>query len=388
MTCTHASIYYHSGTGNSYRVAQWLAQTAEAHGLAARVESIHARSARRAPGGAAGQPPQAPPTDQPAAIDQAPTPAAQDTPAAPQELLVLAGPAHAFTASWSMLKFAVRLPRGRGAQAAVVVTRAGTKVGRRRLPGLEGTGGYLLAAILAAKGYRVRGTLGLDMPSNWTQLHPGLAPDSVADIIDHARPKAKEFLARVLIGRRAFGGLVALLLGLVLLPVSVAYLLVGRFLLAKIFFANPSCTGCGQCQRSCPVGAIRLVGWRRKRPYWSLTCQNCMRCMAYCPRRAVEAGWSWGVLLYYVTNVPAMWLLMNHLLPPAWPGNRWALWAVQYVYWLAAMAAAYGVFQLLLRIPPVNWLFTLTTPTHVFRRYHEPQTSLEELAGKTQEKPA
>ncbi len=365
-----ATIYFHSGTGNSFRVARWMAETAQAHGLEGEVVSIHRKAAASEPA-----------DDRAEQVEEA-APEDPDVPAPDGDWVALVAPAHAFTASWAMLKFALRMERGQGRQAAVVLTRAGTKFGKRRFPGLEGTGCYVLAGILAAKGYRVRGTLGVDMPSNWTQLHPGFAEPAAADIIEHAKAKTKEFTAQVVTGRRRLGGWLGLVLGILLLPITVAYLAGGRFLLGKIFFASPRCTGCGQCARTCPNGSIRMIGWRRKRPYWSMTCQNCMRCMAYCPERAVEAGWSWAALLYYTLSVPGVWLMGTYLLPhlpAALAGNRWTLAVIGYLWWLVSMAVAYALFQLLLRIPPIHWLFTLTTPTHVFRRYHEPETSLEDL---------
>jgi len=365
-----ATIYFHSGTGNSFRVARWMAETAQAHGVGGEVLSIHRKEAASEPVG-----------DRVERGEEAP-PRQPDGPACDGDWVALVAPAHAFTASWAMLKFALRMERGQGRQAAIVLTRAGTKFGKRRFPGLEGTGCYVLAGILAAKGYRVRGTLGVDMPSNWTQLHPGFAEPAAADIIEHAKAKTKEFTAQIVTGRRCLGGWLGLVLGILLLPVTVAYWAGGRFLLGKIFFASPRCTGCGQCARTCPNGSIRMIGWRRKRPYWSMTCQNCMRCMAYCPECAVEAGWSWAALLYYTLSVPGVWLMGTYLLPhlpAAIAGNKWTLAVIGYLWWLVSMAVAYALFQLLLRIPPIHWLFTLTTPTHVFRRYHEPETSLEDL---------
>jgi len=189
-----ATIYFHSGTGNSYRVAQWMAETAQAHGLEGEVLSIHRKAVAPEPAG-----------DRAEQVEQA-APKEPDVPASDGDWVALVAPAHAFTASWAMLKFALRMERGQGRQAAVALTRAGTKFGKRRFPGLEGTGCYVLAGILAAKGYRVRGTLGVDMPSNWTQLHPGFAEPAAADIIEHAKAKTKEFTAQVVTGRRCLAG--------------------------------------------------------------------------------------------------------------------------------------------------------------------------------------
>ncbi|MCY2929667.1 MAG: EFR1 family ferrodoxin [Planctomycetota bacterium] len=346
-----ASLYYMSGTGNTFRVANWMADEAGRAGATVTTESLEQAH---------------PPAD-----------------GGEGKLVMLLSPTHGFTAPWHAIRFALRLPRGRDAHAAVVMTRAGSKIAGRRLPGLEGTGGYLLAGILAAKGYRVRGVLPVDMPSNWISFHPGFKPASVDDIVAHAAPRARAFARDVLGGRKRFGGFIGLLLGLVLLPVSVGYLLAGRFLLAKFFFANNRCNGCGQCAQCCPTATLRMIGRKNPRPYWSLSCEGCMRCMAFCPTRAIEAGWSWAVLLVYATHVPAVMFLLNRLpLPAAWAEALSAWWIVallQYVYLLVSMVICYGFFHLMLRIPAVNWLFTVTTPTHVYRRYHEPGTKLADL---------
>jgi ferredoxin len=297
-------------------------------------------------------------------------------------------PTHAFTATWPMIRLACRLPRGAGTHAFVALTRAGTKFGPFRFPGLEGTGGYLLWLILVLKGYRVRGVLGIDMPSNWIAAHAGFARAAAADIIAHARPKAEGYVQRLLAGQRRFGGWIPLLLGFFLLPVSLAYLVAGRFFLAKLFFANHRCTGCGRCAEKCPFGAIRMRGRVRARPYWTMWCESCMRCMAYCPERAVEAGHSWAVLLYLVVTVPAAaWLFgtLGGRVPWIAAVDSFAVRvAIDYVYFLAALVAAYFVFWVLIRIRPINALFTYTTLTCVYRRYHEPDTPLDELTGKAE----
>ena len=352
---TRAAMYYMSGTGNTFRVMRWMMEEAAAAGAAVTMASLEQADHTTDPPGEGGE----------------------------GRLTVLLTPTHGFTAPWHAIRFAIRMPRGRGSHAAVVITRAGSKVAGKRLPGLEGTGGYLLAGILATKGYRVRGVLPVDMPSNWISFHPGFTAATVDDIVTHAAPKARSFARDVLGGRKRFGGFVGLLLGLALLPVSVGYLLAGRFLLAKFFFANRRCNGCRQCAQHCPTGSLHMIGRKNPRPYWSLTCEGCMRCMAFCPTRAIEAGWSWAVLLCYATHVPAVMFLLNRLpLPKPWAeamATPWVVEPLQYVYLLVSMVICYAFFHVLVRIPAINWLFTVTTPTHVYRRYHEPETTLADL---------
>jgi len=140
-----ATVYFMSGTGNSFRAATWIAETAREQGVQAQVVPI-----------SGGRPNEE--------IEQGES-----------HLVGLVMPTHGFTTPWQMLRFALRLPRRKGTHAFVLPTRAGTKFGPVFLPGLEGTAGYLPALILALKGYRVRGVRALDMPSNWTALHPALA---------------------------------------------------------------------------------------------------------------------------------------------------------------------------------------------------------------------
>ena len=378
-----ATIYFMSGTGNSFRAATWIAEAAQGQGADAQAVPIgNGRPAEEIQEGEA-------------------------------HLLGLVMPTHGFTTPWQMLRFALRLPRRKGTHALVMPTRAGSKLGPVFLPGLEGTAGYLPALILALKGYRVRGVRGLDMPSNWTALHPGFSQKSAEAIIARSRPKALRFADTILSGKPCFGSLVGLVLGLVLLPVSLGYLLAGRLFLGRLFFASYRCDGCGVCAKNCPAGAIEMKGKKEVRPYWTHRCENCMRCMNYCPKNAVEAGHSWAVMLYYVTAIPVSEYVLNRL------GNRvrWLITAdaegdcfaslamtgkgechsrarlarlkragigmvLQYGYMLVAISAAYSLFAVAIRVPAINRLFAVTTLTHYYRRYHEPETRLKDMAAK------
>jgi len=344
------ALFFMSGTGNSYRNAKWIEAEAAGRGLDADLYLV--------------------PATHPASVS-----IRQET------LFGFVMPTHGFTTPWPMIKFVLKLSRGRGAHAFAIVGRGGSKVGGTHIPGVEGTACYLMALLLFLKGFNVRGVLALDMPANWVVAYPAPAPAKAAAIMDRARARTLAFFARLLEGKRSFGGWIGLFFGFLLLPVSIAYLLIGRFFLAKLFFASNDCNGCGLCARNCSYGGIKMKGSEKPWPYWTYNCESCMRCMAYCPEKAVEAGHSWAVILYYVSSTGVSLYLLN-LLAPYTGGfvmNRWLSRPLQYAYLLASMAAAYWLFSLLLRVPFINDIFTHTTFTHIFRRYHEPETKARDL---------
>ena len=347
-----ATLYYFTGTGNSYRVASWMGEIAAAQGITSNVTSIgNARPAEEIEKG-------------------------------PENLLGLIFPTHGFTAPWHVIYFALMLPRRSRTHAFVTPTRAGTRI-IGFLPGMEGTAGYLIALILLLKGYILQGVQAIDMPSNWMTLHWGLHPANVSAIMERARVKTTAWFEELLAGRRKLGGFIPLLLGLALIPISFGYLIYGRFYLAKIFFASEKCNGCGLCVKYCPTHSLTLKGEKKKRPYWSYSCESCMRCMGFCPQKAVEASQPFAVLLGYIAVVPASYCLLKWLtgLVPSmylvinyWPGA-----IINYAYFLLSVYLAYRLINWLIRFPLINKLFTYTTLTHYYRRYHEPGTRLKDL---------
>ncbi|HWQ45296.1 MAG TPA: EFR1 family ferrodoxin, partial [Longilinea sp.] len=340
-------------TGNSYRVATWLQTASLQQGIPGAVIPIEAAQ-----------------------------PAKDFTPGQ-NTLLGLITPTHGFTSPWAVLRFAVGLPNGGGTSALVLACRAGTKFGSVYFPGLEGTAVYLLVLILLLKGYKVCGASGVDMPSNWTSIHPGYGPVNAQAIIDRAQPKVVSFINTILHGGRSWHGFIPLIFGLLLVPISCGYLLVGRFLLGKLWFASPACNSCGLCARDCPVNAIRMVGKKKPTPYWSYRCESCMRCMNYCPTKAIETSYLWAVAIIWLTSLPLVPLLLTWLtrvLPGlSFLNQALPLLIVEYGMTLAVIFAAYPVLWLLNQIPAFRRLFTAATPTHYYQRYHAPGVNASHL---------
>ena len=352
MRYEEGTLYFYTGTGNSYRVAVWMASAIRDAGGPVMVRPIE--SARLS----------------------------EEIGRGSSALLALVMPTHGFTTPWAMLKFALRLPRRSGTHAVVVATRAGSRIGSTFIPGFEGTATALVALVLALKGYRVRGMVGIDMPSNWIALHSGLCADTVAGLVARAKERTASFMDAILSGGRSLTSWPLILLGLLLLPLSLAYLLIGRFYLSKLFFASNACTGCGLCAQRCPNGAIEMRGPGESRPYWTFHCQSCMRCMAYCPTQAVEASHLLGVGVYLLAGaIPTVAF-------PVWLAARVPVlaivtlvpdWVIVSVNAIVLLGLVYPVFHRALRIGRVNRFFTHATLTHYYRRYHEPETTPNDL---------
>ncbi len=347
--CLSLCLHVFSGTGNSLRAAHWLA------------EGFGWERSRLVRIGRAKAPVTSP---------------------APDSLTGFIFPTHGFTAPCIVLRHALRMPRTRRAPAFIIASRAGTWPGFL-LPGLSGNAMYLVALILLCKGYHIRGLRGLDMPSNWMSLHWGLSQRHAAKIIARGKRDIEKFAGKIFAGRRhllSLNNLLELVLGIAFFPISAAYLILGRFCLAKLFYANWRCTGCGQCARDCPVGGIILKGNEVKRPFWTFACESCMHCMGYCPEKAVETSHPLAIVFYYtgtfsLAGALSAWLMRSHLLTVSLQSAFWfraVHLLINYGYMLLSFFLVYWLFYHLVRIPALNRLFTSLTLTHYYRRYHEP----------------
>lgn len=291
------------------------------------------------------------------------------------DLLVFSYPTHGFTAPWLMIKHVFRLPPGNGVHAVVLPTRAGTRVLGLSLPGMEGTAGYLIAALLWLRGYRIKGISAIDMPSNWTAVHWGLSHSNVEVIAAKGKAKVKHLAEKITAGHSFYNGFIPLIIGLLLARISFMYLIIAQLVLSKFFFASNRCTGCGLCQRICPKQAVNLVA---NKPYWSYSCDSCMACMNYCPQQAIQVSPFSVFVFSYILSLPVTaWLLTElgyHQNTP-----KMLQFVIQYIYTLTSVGVVYWLLYQVLRIKPLAALLSTLSHTKYLRRYKAPGVSLKDI---------
>ena len=357
-------LYVMSGTGNTYRMACWIKEIATNYLEDIKIVMINEKDAANR------------------------LTHSRDT------LVGVLFPAHGFMPPWSMIKFLLRMRRQGGIPALCAATRGAIKFGPLQIPGAAGLGTFLAALLLMIKGYRPRALFSQDMPSNMINFHWGLHSKNVETISTRAEQRLKQLVPRILEGRQVYltrNNLWEALwsIGILwLIPFfPIGYLLVGKLFMAKVMFANYRCVGCGLCARFCPNQAIemRSVG-KKMRPFWTYHCEVCLRCMGYCKKRAVEAGHSWAILLYFLGSIPLISYFLFWLQDKYFKIPTLAYYFPEILIYIsdciAAILLSYLVFWYLNKIPVVNSIFTYSTLTHYYRRYHQPQTKLKHIAPK------
>lgn len=341
-------IVYYSGTGNAKRTSEWIATKAKEKGMNTFVVPFFKYLKT---------PPELP---------------------AGKTLIGFCSATHGFNMPHHFLKLIFGFKEYPGSDVFIVNTRAGMKLSKLFLPGLSGLAQILPAVALSLKGYRVMAMQPVDLPSNWISLHPGLKPQVVESLVHRWKEKVSRFTEKILEGRRTYlPALVSLPFDILIIPIGVGYYFIGRFLIAKTFYASDRCNQCMLCIKACPNNALVL---KDNRPFWKITCESCMHCMNFCPQRAIETDHNWFIPLLWVIVVAINpWIAgkATEMLRPFLTEHLPMAILIQILKWTVMFALLIGSYYLihyLMHFQIVRKWMRLTSITHFafWRRYKIP----------------
>ncbi len=327
-------LFYFSGTGNAKRIALWFAEFAAKQNIRCQLYNISK------------------------------TEIGTFEAFSPDELIMIISPVHGFNFPKIILNFIEHFPKGTN-NIILMNTRGGMRIGRWVTPGLTGVAFLLSSFLLKRKGYKIKGQIPFDMPSNWISIHPVLGKKAVAFLHATNYSRAEKYSTKIFSGQRVFPAYRDLVQDILISPVSLTYYLIGRFAFAKSFYASPKCDNCDICIKTCPVNAITHVNGR---PFWTFKCESCMKCMNFCPQQAIETAHGLFAALI-ILNGFITFLLYKGLLDFIQSG--FARFIISNIVFFILLWISYYIQHQLLKIKFVGKLISLFSFTHYkfWRRY-------------------
>ncbi|MBE0647112.1 MAG: hypothetical protein IH596_04930 [Bacteroidales bacterium] len=355
-------IIYYSGTGNAKRVSEWIGAKAKEEGMNVVVTPFWKFLKEPLPevGG--------------------------------NTLIGFCSATHGFNLPHSFLKLIFRFRAYPGSDVFLVNTRAGMKIAKLFIPGLSGLAQILPALVLWLKGYHVKAMRPVDLPSNWISLHPGLKKQVVESMVAHWKEKIDRFSAGLFNGKRTYWpAIISLPIDILIIPVALGYYFIGRFFIAKTFFATDRCNDCHLCLKACPTKSIIL---KDQRPFWKLTCESCMHCMNFCPQRAIETNHNILIPFLLILSILVNpWIanqtvnLSKQLIPDLLFLSPWIIMTLKWVVMIALFTGTYYAIHYLMHFRWFRKLMRWTTITQFrfWRRYKIPPTPLPHCQTQTSE---
>jgi Pyruvate/2-oxoacid:ferredoxin oxidoreductase delta subunit len=126
----------------------------------------------------------------------------------------------------------------------------------------------------------------VEMPANWTTFINPPAKDEAQIIIEKGIHQAKEIGMHILNGINKFHNfnIPENYSRLKLYWEYYSFKYLGISNMWRSFKVYDSCNGCGICAKMCPTLSIEI---KNNTPVWSSSCEQCMRCVNYCPKEAI-----------------------------------------------------------------------------------------------------
>ena len=322
------TIFYFSGTGNAKRIAQWYSEFAAMKG----VES--------------------------SLYDIANCKNLNLTSLIENRLIFIISPIHGFNYPKITLDFISHFPKGNN-RIVLMNTRAGMKIGKFITPGLTGIAFIIASILLRLKGYNIVGQIPYDMPSNWLSLHPALNEKSIKFLHQKNINRVEKDSDTIFSGKTNFKSYRDLIQDILISPIAFGYYFIGRFAIAKTFYASAACDMCGKCIKQCPVNAIKNIN---NHPFWTFKCESCMHCMNICHKRAIETAHGLIIIVSILSSLVFTLFIESILkidIESSW--IRMTIWSL---FFMVIIWVMYYLQHFLLRFKLISKLITLTSLTH------------------------
>lgn len=148
-----------------------------------------------------------------------------------------------------------------------------------------GKAAFFIERLCTAKSMKCMGVYGIKMPENYIAMFKAPAPAEQEKLIAAAEKKIPKISQYIIQKKelpksdsKASAGPIAR---------SIAPFFYRFAVKDKAFKATDKCTGCGKCEKLCPMNNIKI---KDGKPSYGGNCTHCMACICGCPFEAIEYG--------------------------------------------------------------------------------------------------
>ncbi len=143
-----------------------------------------------------------------------------------------------------------------------------------------------LKGILSEKGLKLSASFVVAMPDNFVLMLPQKSDDAKRAIFTNADKTLHEITKDIEEGNQVFRSMGRKLPGFMMFMIRKFFIPSQKKV--KGFSVNDNCTGCGLCEKLCPMNIIVI---ENNRPVWKKdNCACCLACLHRCPQKAINRG--------------------------------------------------------------------------------------------------
>lgn len=233
-------IYYFTGSGNSLKIAQMIAEQLDGCEMMPMAAALHERQL-----------------------------------SADAERVGFVFPLYFWRVPPLVLDFLEKIDLGEVDYLFAVITRGGS----------PGQAMHQLETTLKRKSKKLSAGFKVTMPGTYIKKYDVVSQEQREEIFESAYGKVNTIISVVREGRTLVerDSLFSRLLAKLRYRPWPEYV----YRADESFFADESCTSCGICEQLCPVNNIFLV---EEKPQWQHRCQQCFACVHFCPEQSIQVS--------------------------------------------------------------------------------------------------